>query len=99
MERIQRIKAMEEKFDTLSAVAEELLKATESYEAALPLLQELTEYYTGGQWLDDYQADEAGLIPTDLKRGVLSQDGVYNLLTELQRLKELFSHLSEQPRL
>ena len=27
-------------------------------------------------------ADEAGLLPKDLKRGVLSEDGIYNLLEE-----------------
>lgn len=44
------------------------------------LLRELKEYYEGGQWLRDYEMDEAGLLPPDLKRGVLSQDGVYDLL-------------------
>lgn len=28
----------------------------------------------------DYEADEAGLLPADLKRGVLSQDGIDDLL-------------------
>ena len=88
MERIQRIRAMEEKFDTLSAAVTELQKALEDYEATLPLLQELTDYYTNGQWLADYEADEAGLLPPELKRGVLSQDGMDDLLTKLQELQE-----------
>lgn len=46
------------------------------------LLEELRRYYEGGQWLLDYQADERGELPRDLKRGVLSQDGVWNLLAE-----------------
>ena len=45
----------------------------------------LEEYYTFGEWREDYEADEAGQLPPDLKRGVLSQDGVFNLL---ERLKE-----------
>ena len=45
----------------------------------------LEEYYTSGEWREDYEADEAGQLPPDLKRGVLSQDGVFNLL---ERLKE-----------
>jgi len=88
MERIQRIRAMEEKFDALSTAVTELQKALEDYEAALPLLQELTDYYTNGQWLADYEADEAGLLPPELKRGVLSQDGMNDLLTKLQELQE-----------
>ena len=46
---------------------------------------ELLEYYLGGQWLADYQADERGELPPDLKRGVLSQDGLWNLLTESRK--------------
>ena len=44
---------------------------------------ELRDYYSGGQWLRDYEADERGELPEDLKRGVLSQDGLWNLLEEL----------------
>ena len=44
---------------------------------------ELRDYYTGGQWLEDYEAEERGELPEDLKRGVLSQDGLWNLLEEL----------------
>ena len=40
----------------------------------------LETYYTSGQWREDYEADERGELPPDLKRGVLSQDGLYELL-------------------
>ena len=29
-------------------------------------------YYTFGEWQEDYEADEGGEVPPDLKRGVLS---------------------------
>ena len=44
-------------------------------------LQLLEDYYESGQWLVDYEADEAGAYPPELKRGVLSQDGLYELLS------------------
>ena len=31
---------------------------------------------------EDYEADERGELPPDLKRGVLSQDALYDLLEE-----------------
>ena len=40
----------------------------------------LEDYYTSGQWLEDYEADEQGLLPDDLKRGILSQDALYDFL-------------------
>ena len=46
---------------------------------------ELRNYYTGGQWLLDYEAEERGELPRDLKRGVLSQDGLWNLMEELEQ--------------
>ena len=41
---------------------------------------ELIAYYESGQWLQDYEADERGELPRNLKRGVLSQDGLWELL-------------------
>ena len=44
------------------------------------VLRQLAEYYSSPAWKLDFAADEAGLLPKDLKRGVLSEDGIYNLL-------------------
>ena len=44
----------------------------------------LKEYYESGLWLSDYEADERGELPADLKRCVLSQDGLYNLLNDIE---------------
>ena len=44
------------------------------------LLGILSEYYGSAAWKRDFAADEAGLLPKDLKRGVLSEDGIYNML-------------------
>ena len=46
--------------------------------------RKLEKYYTGKLWKRDFAADEAGLLPPGLKRGVLSEDGVYNLLEALR---------------
>ena len=51
-------------------------------EDAIRLLGKLSAYYSSDAWKRDYAADEAGLLPKDLKRGVLSEDGIYNLLEE-----------------
>ena len=38
------------------------------------------------QWQRDYEADERGLLPANLKRGVLGQDALYDLLGRSQPL-------------
>ena len=43
--------------------------------------------YLDGDWKADYAADEQGLIPKCMKRGVLSEDGLYNLVTEWEAEK------------
>ena len=40
----------------------------------------LAEYYASNEWKQDFADDEAGLLPKYLKRGVLSEDGLWNLL-------------------
>ena len=57
------------------------------YESVLPGLKELEAYYTSPEWKEDYAADEAGLLPEGLKRGVLSQDGISDLLDRFRDLK------------
>lgn len=42
----------------------------------------LEEYMISGLWLKDYELDEKGKFPDSLKRGVLSEDGLYNLLSK-----------------
>ena len=42
--------------------------------------------------MNDYELDESGLLPKELKRGVLSEDAVYDLLEEAEELeKRLFT--------
>lgn len=79
-ETIARIEKMEQHFDLLCKKAEDDAGFLEKDEALKAVFDELIHYYTGGQWLKDFELDERGLLPADLKRGVLSEDGVYNLL-------------------
>ena len=45
-------------------------------------VQELSAYYGSENWHADLAEDEAGNLPADLKRGVLSEDGIYDVLSE-----------------
>lgn len=84
-ETIERITKMEFYFDTIQKALEINPDFLKKEAPAGIMLQELTTYYENGQWMADYEADEAGLLPRGLKRGVLSEDGVYNLLFEIEQ--------------
>lgn len=43
-------------------------------------LKTLEAYYTSNDWKFDHSLDEKGLLPANLKCGVLSEDGIYNIL-------------------
>ncbi len=83
---IDRVKRMELYFDTLTLAASCGLNSIFSDPPVRAMLDELMAYYENGQWLSDYLADDRGELPSDLKRGVLSQDGVYNLLYDIDRV-------------
>jgi hypothetical protein len=91
MTRIERITYMEKLFDKSEEVVHRLEQALEDFAAIAPDIAELEAYYTSPQWRKDFEADEAGKLPKDLKRGVLSEDGVWNLLEDYKRLSVLFS--------
>ena len=48
-------------------------------------IQKLTNYYESPDWRSDFESDEHGELPKGLKRGVLSEDGIYNLLIEIEK--------------
>ena len=88
MTRIERITHMESLLDKSTEVLARLEQALENFEALQPDIAELEAYYTSPQWRKDFEADEAGKLPKDLKRGVLSEDTVYDLLTDYQCLQD-----------
>ena len=86
MTQIERIRHMEQHLDTANAAITELNAALDRYIAAQDQIHALAGYYDGGDWREDYEADEAGILPADLKRGVLSQDALYDLLSDNREL-------------
>ena len=60
------------------------------YEEFQSEIHKLEEYYGSQQWKDDFAMDEEGKLPENLKRGVLSEDGIYNML---ERNRELLKRL------
>lgn len=91
--QIERIREMEAAFHEAAACVDELQKALDRFEAVLPKMKALTGYYESSLWLKDYEDDETGKIPSDLPRGVLSQDGVYHLLTDIQNVQAAMAAL------
>ena len=86
MEQIERIKQMELRLERAATAVMELSAALDKYEAVLEDIKALDAYYGSSEWKQDFADDEAGLLPADLKRGVLSEDGIWNLLSDAKEL-------------
>ena len=82
MEQIERIQHFEMLLDRVAPVLENLGEALDAFDGIQEDVQELSAYYEGDEWREDFEADEAGRLPKDLKRGVLSEDGIYDVLSD-----------------
>ena len=81
MEQIERIQHYETLLDRIAPVLENLEEALDAFEDIQEDVKELAAYYEDDDWREDFEADEAGKLPADLKRGVLSEDGIYDVLS------------------
>lgn len=79
---IERVKKMEALFNM---VLSSLKKKEINFEVKY-YLHLLNAYYQSRLWKEDFEKDEQGFFPIDLKRGVLSEDGLYNLLSEIKEV-------------
>ena len=83
---ITRIKEMEDRYHEVTRVLGELDMAIEEYNDFKDELATLKDYLESGQWQKDFEADEAGLVPKDLPREVLSEDALYDLLSGADKI-------------
>lgn len=81
-EAIERIKVMEQFLDKATKLINEKELNDKDLKALQLCVQQLELYYIDEEWRFDLKLDELGKLPKDLKRGVLSEDGIYNLLEE-----------------
>ncbi len=89
MKDFEHISEMEKIFDKAIQAQSALKKAIEEYRELQPEIEKLEAYYSSRQWKDDFAMDERGEIPADIKRGVLSEDGIYNLLERNRGILEM----------
>ena len=89
---------MEALLDETSDAVVTLANALEDYAEIQAKIQRLSKYYGSDQWRSDFSADEAGRLPKSLRRGVLSEDGLWNLLSDCRELSQRLREASEMFR-
>jgi len=82
--RIKRITEMEAAMDKVSKALDGIHEKLSELKKLTGDIDKLEEYYEN-EWRDDFDADERGELPGNLKRGVLTEDALYELLEEVER--------------
>ena len=95
-ERIARIQKMEDSFGSVRKAVDDLEKALDGFDKLERRIQELESYQESGEWLEDFEADERGELPRDLLRGVLSEDGLDGLLSDVNCLRARLASYSDE---
>lgn len=98
MDQLDRIRQMEQILNEVTLAVQNLMDSVDRFDAAVPKLRVLAAYYESEQWRMDYDDDAAGKLPEELRRGVLAQDTVYDLLTDVNRLRQKLLSLCERLR-
>ena len=96
MDQIERITHYETLLNEASDALALLGDALEGYRAVQGKIRELDAYYGSDEWRQDFEDDEAGKLPEDLPRGVLTEDGVWDLLTDERELAALMSEYAAE---
>lgn len=82
MGKYEHITEMENIQDKHQQKLDELNSLLDFFETHEEEYQKLIDYYYSEQRTQDLEDDENHLIPEDLKRGVLSEDGTYNFMMD-----------------
>ena len=94
-ERVERIKKMEAKLDDVTPKIRAFEESLNNMKAVFEDMKILSDYYSN-EWKKDYEADEEGKIPKDLKRGVLGQDTLYDLFNDYYQIGNDMKELSDK---
>ena len=93
-EIIGRVSQMEAALVRLNDAIATVEGALDSYEQMWDDYRTLDKYYSGKAWWEDLEADNQGLLPEDLPRGVLSEDALYDALGDAEALRQRLQEIA-----
>ncbi len=101
MDKEELKKAVAEKealFNECLTSVKKLSAALDDFEGTPEKLKALAAYYESPEWKKHFELDEKGAFPKDLPRGVLSEDGVYDLLGDARDLAKSMQTIARKTR-
>ena len=90
---IERVSTMEKAYDSVTEMVQSLNGSIDKYIELQSKIEMLQRYQESEQWMQDYEADEGGKIPAYIKRGVLSEDGLYSTLCDVEDVEDRMTRI------
>ena len=81
-----RILDMEKRLNRAKEAVTRMAEALEQFEAIKEEIHLLSQYLGSKEWKRDFADSEEGRLPNDLPQGVLSEDGIWNVLEDYREL-------------
>jgi len=94
-ETVERVKKMESKLDEVTPKIRAFEESLNNMKQVFEDMKILSDYYSN-DWKKDFEADEEGKIPKDVKRGVLGQDTLYDLFERYYDIGRDMKELSDK---
>lgn len=86
MEQVARIQKMEQLLNESTGIIQEFSAVFERFLQCQEGIEQLKQYYGSEEWYQDLEAYDNRQLPEGLKCGVLSEDLIYNMLTDYHKL-------------
>ena len=82
MDQITRINRYEDILSKSTKTINDVKKSLNALKKLEPDIEYLNNYYGSDEWYQDINDDNLGLLPKNIKKGILSEDAIYNLLMD-----------------
>ncbi len=86
MEQVARIQKMEQFLNESTNIIQEFSSVFERFLQCQEGIEQLKQYYGSKEWYEDLESYDDGKLPKGLRCGVLSEDLIYNMLTDYREL-------------
>ncbi len=86
--QLDRVIYMENLYDRINEALESQDNPVERLGQLQEEINELETYYLGSDWLEDFDAEKRDEFPKNLNRGILTEDAIYDLLSDIDEIME-----------
>ncbi len=87
-EQISRVLYMESLYERIEEALQSQRNVKEQLSELQDEIRELSEYYEGPAWMEDYESEQQGEFPFDMNRGILTEDTLYDLICDVEAVRK-----------